>query len=126
MANVTNKLFGIDIAKVVADSIKAAGDLLDATLISITPGTATDADPNLVASTQTTHTCKGFIDKYRDDQIDGTIIRKGDRKVTLLGDTISPSVAPKTNDQVIIEGDTYDVQNVDRDPAGATYELQSR
>lgn len=126
MANITNKLFGLDIAKIVSDSIAGAGGVLDATLTSVTPGVATDANPNLVTPTTTTHTCKGFVDDYKDSQIDGTIIKKGDRKVTLLGATIAPAVAPKTNDKVTIEGDTYDVQNVERDPAGATYELQVR
>ena len=122
---VTNRLFNLDIAKIVADSIAGAGGVLDATLFSVTP--QTPASGNVIApSTPTQHACKGFIDDYKDSQIDGTIIRKGDRKVTILGATISPSVAPKTNDQILIEESTYDVQEVKRDPAGATYELQVR
>ncbi len=123
---ITNKLFGLDIAKIVADSIKSAGGVLDATLISVTPGTGTDAEPNSFKPTTTTHSARGFIDDYRDSQVDGTIVRRGDRRVTLLGATISPPVAPKTNDRVTIEGFTFDVQKVRRDPAGATYELQVR
>lgn len=125
MANVTNKLFGLDIAKIVNDSIAGAGGVLDATLTSITPQTPSSGNA-IIPSIPTQHACKGFIDDYKDSEIDGTIVRKGDRKVTLLGASITPSVAPKTNDQVSIEGDTYDVQEVTRDPAGATYELQVR
>ncbi len=125
MGNITNDLFGIDIAGIVNDSIESAGGVLDATLFSVTPQ-APPSGNSITPSTPTQHACKGFIDDYKDSQIDGTIIRKGDRKVTLLGASIKPPVAPKTNDQVTIEGDTYDVQEVTRDPAGATYELQAR
>lgn len=133
MANITNKLFGIDLAKVVDDAMVSAGGTSsegtkrNATLISITPGVPTTANPNAIKTTETTHKARGFIDDYEDSQIDGTIVRKGDRKVTLFGASILPPVAPKTNDKVTIEGDTYDVQKiVSRDPAGATYELQVR
>ena len=132
MANVTNKLFGLDLAKIVDDAMVSAGGTSsqgaqrNATLFSVTPQ-APSSGNSITPSEPTQHRARGFIEEYEDSEIDGTIIRKGDRKVTLFGGSIQPAVAPKTNDQVSIEGDTYDVQRISsRDPAGATYVLQVR
>ena len=132
MGNVTNKIAGLDLAKIIDDAWVSAGGTSDlggqpnATLLSVTPGSGTDADPNELTPTGTSHTARGFIDDYDDNKIDGTIIRKADRMVFLFGASITPSVAPKTNDRITIEGDTYSVERVARDPAGASYVLQVR
>lgn len=68
---------------------------------------------------------RGFIDDYRDSRIDGTIIKVGDRMVTIMGASIS--VVPEPDDQITIEGRTWTIVGpVRRDPAGATYECQVR
>ena len=128
MGNVVNDMFGIDLAREIDQAFISAGGTGDvgAVLESITPGVGTDADPNLLATTSTFHTARGFIDDYDDNKIDETIIRKGDRRVFLFGASITPPIAPKTNDKVEIEGDTYNVERVKRDPAGAGYVLQAR
>ena len=128
MGNVTNDMFGLDLAKIIDDAFVSAGGTGDvgAVLLSVTPGSGTDADPNELTPTGTSHTARGFIDDYDDNKIDGTIIRKADRMVFLFGASITPSIAPKTNDRVTIEGDTYSVERVARDPAGAGYTLQVR
>ena len=119
------KLFGVDIAGLINKAM--GGLLLPATLHSVTQGTRTPGSltggPN---PTETDHTCRGFVSGYKDHQIDGTIIRQGDRKVTLLGASIKPAAVPKPNDRVTIEEAAYTVIAVTRDPAAAIYELQAR
>lgn len=124
------KLFGIDIAKEVADAIKGAGGVLDATLIVVTAGERSASDPTAgVEEKDRGIRCKGFVDVYRESQIDGTRIQMGDRKVVLLGKTIANgTVAPKPNDRITIEGQTMKIvqDGVTRDPASATYACQVR
>lgn len=119
------KLFGTDIPALIN---KAMGKLLLPVILhSVTQGTRTAGSLTGGANpVETDHTCRGFINDYRDHQIDGTIIRQGDRKVTVLGASIAPAAVPKPNDRVTVEGATYTVVAVKRDPAGATYEMQSR
>jgi hypothetical protein len=73
---------------------------------------------------KTKYPAKGFVDSYEAFRVDGTIIQSGDRKITLLGASVS--VAPEVNDSIFIEGRDWLVINVARDPAGATYECQAR
>lgn len=75
---------------------------------------------------ETSYSGKGFIDDYRDSRIDGTIIKRGDRVVTILGATIS--AVPEPNDVIHIEDKDWTIVDggVKRDPAGATYECQVR
>lgn len=131
------KLFGVDIA---AELNKGLGPgLLDATLTVVIPGTRTPGDlTSGTNSTTTTHTCKGFVEEYNEFQIGGTanarssatfagsLVERGDRRVILLGDSISPAVVPTPGDRVTIEGNTYNIVNVNRDPAAATYSMQVR
>jgi hypothetical protein len=119
------KLFGVDVANEVN---KAMGPgLLDATLTVVTPGTRTAGSlSGGVNPTTTTHTAKGFIEDYKDFQIDETIIQRGDRMVLLLGDSIFPAAIPTPGDRVNIESEDFNVVNVTRDPAAATYTMQVR
>jgi hypothetical protein len=87
-----------------------------------TPGDST-AGTNPVA---TTYTGRGFVDDYTTRQIDGTIIRQGDRKVSILGASLPAGVVPRPGDRTTIEGEAKAVINVTRDPAGALYECQVR
>lgn len=116
-------LFGIDIA---GELNKAMGSgLLPVVLTKSVKGTRTVG--SLTAGTQptsTTYTGRGFIDDYTDKQITGTTIVTGDRKVSILGASIS--VIPAANDRVTIEGLTYNIIKVKRDPAAAVYECQVR
>ena len=115
-------------AKIAEKLNKAMGGLLfPVVLHSVTQGSRTSGSLTGGKNpTSTDHTCRGFIDDYQDRQIDGAIIRVGDRKVTILGASITPAVVPKTNDTVTVEGTTFTVIRVQRDPAGATYTLQVR
>lgn len=117
-------LFGLDIATIVHDAFK--GQLVEATLKSVAEGTRTAG--NLAAGralTFTDHVTEGILSDYTDFQVDGTRIRRGDRKVLLLAKPLL-AVVPKTEDQIVIEGATFNVINIERDPAAATYECQVR
>lgn len=119
------KLFGKDIAGKMAGAL--GKHLLVATLISKTPGTRTAGALSAGTTPDSTQaSARGIIDDYDSAQIDGTLIQKDDRRVLLLGGTISGGVVPKPGDQVTIENSTYNVIRVARDPAAATYTLQVR
>ena len=116
-------IFGADIA---GEINKALGPLVfSVTLIRATGGSRTSANLTEKKQTTSTVTGKGFVDDYDARLIDGTIIKRGDRKVVILGDSLG-GVVPVPNDQTTIEGETKTIINVTRDPAGATYECQVR
>lgn len=119
------ELFGIDIAGIIAQEIGPG--VLPATLIVVTAGTR-DTN-NLSAGTQPTENSipgRGFQEDYDDNQIDGTLIQEGDRRITLIANTFAGRPVPKTGDKITIEGATYNILKVRRDPAAATYVCQSR
>ena len=121
-----NKLFGVDIAGIVNSSM--AQGLLPATLTKITLGDRTTGSlTGGKAKIETAYTCRGFIDVYTDKQMDGTIIKAGDRKILLIGDSVQGGAVPDVNDKITIEGRTFKIVGpVKRDPAAATYECQGR
>ena len=120
-----NNLFGANISGIINSVIGPS--VLPATLIKITPSSRNPSDPTAgVQPTETQHSCRGFIDDYADSVYRLSIIEQGDRKITLIGDSIAGDAIPKANDKIIIEGGTYLVKRVNRDPDAATYECQSR
>lgn len=120
------KLFGVDIAKEVN---RAAGSgLLPATLTVVTAGERVPG--RLAHGTEPTtedYPCRGVLEDYTERQIDGDIVRVGDRRVLLLGASISGgAVVPKPTDRITIESVEYTIARVERDPAAATYVCQVR
>ena len=114
------------IAKQVYKAMKKAKMTLPATLIKVTPGTRTPT--NLSGGTnptETSYTARGFID-YEDDDIDGTIVQRGDRIVSLFGASMTSGIFPANGDKVTMDGATYRIIHVRRDPAAALYECQAR
>lgn len=75
-----------------------------------------------------THTARGIISDFTPVEFSSSqLLQAGDRKVMLVGDSITPPVEPGTGDTVQIEGVTYRVARVlKRDPAAATFVLQVR
>lgn len=118
-----NKLFGANIA---GDIAKALGPLLlPGKLLSKSPGTRTTSTGGRNPKTATA-TFRGILDSYKDSQIDGTIIKKGDRMILMLGDTLPTGRIPEPNDEAEIEGSRFKIVAVDRDPDAASYVCQAR
>ena len=117
-------LFGIDIAGIVNQSIAQAGGVLDATLIKVDKGSRTSG--SITAGRQESQrpfACKGFIDDRELTRRESTLVQKTGRIVSLLGASLPEGIEPDTDDQVTIEGQTYEVLALKRDPAAAVYEL---
>lgn len=115
-------IFGADIAgKLNAAMGKLLFDVV------LTKKTASLRPQNLTAGIDTRekdYTGKGFVEDYNERQIDGDRVQVGDRKITVLGASLA--VVPEIGDSLTIESSTYIIVSVKRDPAGATYECQSR
>lgn len=124
-------IFGADIAGAIFEAMGA--DLLPATLTRPIHGARDPA--NLTAGLtvygagdpqSASYPCRGFSDDYADGQVDGTLIMLGDRKILLLGKSLPDTVDPLPGDLIAIEGASWRVIAVKRDPAGATFECQVR
>jgi hypothetical protein len=131
MSNGLFEVDGIDVAELVAEHLGPR--VLPCVLIK--PGAKGGRDPAnptrvLPDGEPTKHGCRGFIEDFSSASIDGTLIKAGDRKVTLLTNTIEGGVLPEGGvgrDRVTVEGKTWGVHRiVKRDPAAATYVLQVR
>lgn len=116
-----NPLFGVDISGLIRDNIGPG--VLDATLTKFTSGTRTSGQ--LTGGTNPTsvaYACKGFIDSQANRQFNGSLVSDGRVNIILIGDTINGGASePEQDDHITIEGATYVVQVVDRDPAAAAY-----
>lgn len=86
------------------------------TLVRVTPGAY---DPETGTSTQTTtsHAGTGVKLDYQQDEIDGTLIRRGDQRVYMAPDL---AVTPRTGDTLTIGGESWQViESRPLAPAGA-------
>ncbi len=116
-------LFGVDVPGLVADNIFAAGNLFDVTLIHYTAGVANPTTGKLsTQATGTTYTVQGF----RDDSFTGFDgpTRKGNMVVGISQHTSTWSatpIEPLAGDKVTVNGISGTVQEVQQDPAQATY-----
>jgi len=115
-----NKLFGVDIAKIVNNSITSAGGVLDGTLTKATSGTRTPG--SLTAGTNptdATYAFKGFTETAGERRPSSTSA-SSISTVSILGD--SCTVVPEVNDEVTIDGTDWTLlELVSRDPAQALY-----
>lgn len=118
-----NNLFGAKISK---EILKAIGPgVLPATLIKVTSGTRTPGSlTDGTNPTSVSYSGRGFVDDYNLEQKSNTLVQEGDRMVVLIGDSFS--VTPETSDKITIEGSTYVIVSVMRDPDAATYTCQVR
>lgn len=116
-------LFGVDIAGIINQEMGSL--LLPLTVTRITDGVRT---PGAIVTgpTQATsvHAGRGIISDYETKFRANDLIKEGDREVMILGASID--IVPAPGDRVTIEGGTYDIVSVSRDPAAATYLCQSR
>jgi len=119
------KNFGIDIAKIVNDELGPS--LLPATLRKVTQGVRDPLNPTAGRQPTTQdYTCKGFIDSQENNNFSDTLAMDGTKIIVLLGASIQSAQVPETEDRVLIEGTEYNIVEIDRDPASATYTLLVR
>jgi hypothetical protein len=99
---------------------------LDATLTKDTPSSnSPDVDGfDPPAATPTDYPCKGMVEVYSNYDKAAGLVQTNDRKVLILADSIS--VTPRTGDRVTIRGVTFNVINVETDPAIAVWTCQGR
>jgi hypothetical protein len=112
--------FGVDIAKLIADGVAAAGGVDDITLRKVTAGTRTPG--SLTSGTNPTtvdYEGKGFQSSKGDTRLGDTLIQDEERVLVLLGHTFDAS--PEVNDEVVYQGTALTIRLVDRDPASATW-----
>lgn len=117
-------LFGVNIAGIIGQAMDSG--LLPVTLTKVTPGVRSTTDPTAGTNeVRKTYQGCGFIDDYKDYQINETTIRRGDRKILVTGNSLR-GIVPITGDEIKIEGVSYTIIKVLRDPAAATYTCQVR
>ncbi len=126
-----NKLFGVNISKIIKDNI--APGVLKATLTRVSSEQDQEAG-SLTGPSKTTpkvHKCRGFTENFSlrqiGTEINGVKIKSDDRKIILIGDTLPKGVVPQAGDKVFIESQTFKVLGMlARDPAAATYTIHAR
>lgn len=95
-----------------------------ATLTVYTAGTRTSGSISAGTNpTSTTYPCKAFVDttgKF----MDGTLVREGRSKLSILGGTLPSGVRPKSGSAVSLAGTTYRVTRVVSDPVDAVHECE--
>ena len=113
-----------DIQSGAARAFSAIADLLTAvTYRHITPGTY-DPAAGTQTPTVTTQSVSVLLLDYSAREIDRQAIQPGDQKVLCPQSYLSP--APTLLDEMVVGTDTWAVVRVEKDPAGATWELQVR
>lgn len=122
----TQKLFGLDVAKLVADNVAAAGGVRTVSLQKRTPGTRTGG--SLTGGTNPTGAalpCRGFVE-IKEKRVEGTLVGQPMAVVSILGATVSGgSVAPEVSDVATVDGVAYElVRMLKVDPAGALYQFE--
>lgn len=127
-----------NLAKLIAKNLVRYGGktigIKSCTLIKVAQGVRTVGAISAGTNpTETSHKAKGFIAEYSDWQIDGTLVKRSDRKIVLLGATIAAKQVPKPGDKITIADPsgvvaTYRIvpDGVKGDPVGATYTCQGR
>lgn len=125
------KLFGIDIAGLVHRNMSAG--LVPLTLTRTSAGTRSATDPTAGTNPRTSSSVgRGFVEEYRDSQVDGEMVERGDRKIIIIGDSLKPAAVPSPGDSIAmkIAGTDATVEivqgGVRSDPANATYTCQVR
>lgn len=117
-----NKLFGVDIAKLIETNVGPG--LLPATVTRQVKGTRGASLTAAIPVTTQTFTCRGVWDDYTYSRFsaDNEII-SGDKKALLIG----LKTVPRKEDVITIAGVSLVVVRIDSaDPAGATYQVQCR
>jgi hypothetical protein len=101
------------------------------TFVKVTPGTRNPS--SRTSGTQPTavnYSCIGITLGYDDKDIDGEVIKYGDRQILIVVDSLglpSGTAPPTAGDRVVgDDGRTYEVIGTTRDPSGALYIVHGR
>lgn len=96
------------------------------TLRQVTEGSYDPATGALSGGSNTDTSVKGMVLMFKDNQFDGDLIQRGDRKIVLRA---SDSVVPKNNDIIIDGSDQYrliEVRQVEEAGTDVIYTCQGR
>lgn len=115
-------------AKIAQEINKALGPLVFDQVLIKTSSTRDPADSTKRVKTKVQHPCKGFIDTYKDQFINGTLVHDSGRKVVILGASLPAGIIPEPGDMITAEGKNHTIakEGVTRDPASATYECRAK
>ena len=118
------RIAGIDVAKLVNKEVGGQLKNAEIVLIKTTEGArATSTSGRTI--TRTSFRGTGLVSDYDEHTINGTLVKAGDREITIFGDSLN-GIIPKKGDEITAEGSTYTIVRVGRDPAAATYTCQVR
>lgn len=113
-----------------ADEVTAALDAADVpyaiTVTRTVPGGPGENpwDPP-TDDTTVDYPCRGWVENYDDDNVNGTLIDARDVRVMIL--TTSTTIVPTdTTDTITVEGRTLSIINVKHDASGALFIIQAR
>ena len=96
------------------------------TLRAVTAGTFDTSTGTKTGASTADTVVKAVVTAYKDKQIDGEIIRHGDKMVMIAGSAVT--TAPVTND-IVVDGGDYKIVNIETIQPGDTvliYKLQVR
>lgn len=119
------KLFGVDIQGILANAIPV-GSWPAVTLTQRTPGTRTPgSEASGTNPTSNSYTSRGIVDRYRRSFKQGAQkwVQSSHRVLIIAKPFEDLSVQPKADDLLVVEGLTFSVIHVERDPAAATWTL---
>lgn len=121
-----NKLFGVDIAGIVARQIGPG--LMPVQITRMISGARDPADLTAGrARTPQTFAARGVWEDLPRTPPPGVTFELNDRIALLIGDTIEEGGVPQRNDAIQIEGlKLWVVQLIERDPAAAAYRYLCR
>lgn len=88
-----------------------------------------DFDPStgIMGGTATTTVVKAVVSGFKTHQIDGTVIKAGDKMFLIAADGLT--IKPDESDKIVDGAETYQVQNVEAVQPGDTallYKVQAR
>lgn len=114
-----------ELAQTITAALQDAGIPYDVTITRTVPG---GPGPNPwdppIDPVITDYVGQGFVESYRADEIDGTLILATDLRIIVLLPTLA--ITPAVTDMVTVRGVEYSIISVSPDPALATAALQAR
>jgi hypothetical protein len=113
------------LANATASAFTALGDIPAAVIIRrTTQGPFNPATGKYDPGTTTDYPVQGIMSGYNDFLIDGTLIKQGDRKLSIRQAEIP--IAPATSDKVIFAGKNWTIITIQADAASVLWKLQVR